>query len=128
MAAGSTPLRHYTPQELRERLKSAVGGNDWRFEPGSEPGPLAALMSPLRFDISIRVDYFRFLRRNREVFDEDMSEYVERARMHPYYTWFTQVSVPVFRPELVGDPPRLEEAFRDRLVRTAVLADSFELA
>jgi hypothetical protein len=121
-----TALGDYSLQELRERISSAASRNPWHFEAGSEPVRLTALMSPLRFDIAVRVEYLRFLRSHRELLERDLARYLQLARAHPYFTWFTRIWCRAFAPHLLSDHELLEKVFRERVLATARLEESFE--
>ena len=62
------------------------------------PGPSQALavgplISPLRFDILTRVEYFRFFEANMGLAASRWADYVDLAMGHPYYAWFRSVAM-----------------------------------
>jgi hypothetical protein len=111
---------------MRERLRSAVQGNPWRFEGATRPVCIHEIASPLRYDIAIRVSYFRFHGVHAELYDRDFEGYMAMAREHAYYVWFTSLWARIFAPHLLDDEADLARAFADRVRRTADLAASFE--
>jgi hypothetical protein len=111
--------------EMRDRLRSAVQGNPWRFEAARRPVSIHEIASPLRYDIAIRVSYLRFHSVHAELYDRDFEAYLERAREHAYYVWFTSLWARIFSPHLLDDDVALARAFADRVRRTADLAASF---
>jgi hypothetical protein len=55
---------------------------------------LGPIVSPLRYDIMVRADFFHFLDSNADIFRADPSEFLYRARQHPYFVWFTELALP----------------------------------
>jgi hypothetical protein len=98
------------------------------YLPGTEPVPLDELLSPLRYDIVVRADHFRFLEDRFDLFERDPDAYVRLAQGHPYFTWYTQVALPRYRPHASGDERRRLAAFRRRVLAAAALWRSFKAA
>jgi hypothetical protein len=92
---------------------------------GTESVSLGSLVSPLRYDILVRGEYFEWLALHREVLD-DPPRLIELSRSEPYFKWFAGVVVPRFRPHLASDPDGLLEAFGDRVMRSVSLLRSVE--
>ena len=92
---------------------------------GTESVSLGSLVSPLRYDIVVRGEYFEWLALHREILD-DPPRLIELSRSEPYFSWFAGVVVPRFRPELATDPDGLLEAFGDRVMRSVSLLRSVE--
>ena len=83
------------------------------------PGPSQALaigplISPLRFDILTRVEYFRFFEANAALATSSWADYVDLAMNHPYYAWFR--SVAMARRRFAGLAARHEE-LNERWIR-----------
>jgi hypothetical protein len=95
------------------------------YLPGLEPVALDELASPLRYDIVVRADHFRFLDQHLELLDRDLEAYLRLAVRHPYFTWYTRVALARFRPRELRDERRTLEAFRQRVVSAAALWRSF---
>jgi hypothetical protein len=74
-----------------------------RHLPGTEPVPLDELISPLRYDIVVRADHFRFLDDRLDLFERDPAAYVRLATGHPYFTWYTEVALPRYRSRAGAD-------------------------
>jgi hypothetical protein len=96
------------------------------YLPGLEPVPLDELVSPLRYDILVRADHFRFLEEHLALFDRDRDAYLRLARGHPYFTWYTEVALPRYRPRAHADEQRTLAAFRRRVLGAAELWRSYK--
>jgi hypothetical protein len=83
------------------------------------------LISPLRYDLIVRRDYYQFFRENRHIFEHDFRSYAEIARDTPYYRWFRDVVSRRFSPHLLNDRDTLDAEFCRRLRNAAALHDSF---
>lgn len=97
----------------------------WYFEPGLAPVPINTLVSPLRYDILVRVSFFRFFETHQDLFERDFDAFVERARQHAYFTWFTEV-YSLRNPEEFESEGKVESAFRQRVMRAARLYRRFQ--
>ena len=100
-------------------------GNPWRYERVHEPVPIGPLVSPLRYDVLVRRDYFAWFAERRDEYARDFAAYARAAREHPYFTWFRDVMCPAWQPEALADDETLEAAWRRRLRRAAALHESF---
>ena len=88
--------------------------------------PIAPLVRPLRYDILIRKSYFDFYAANRDLYRTDFDAYLEKARGHAYYAWFTRVLMVRFESASIDDEVRTRELFAHRLREAAKLHDSIE--
>jgi hypothetical protein len=95
------------------------------YRPGTDPVPLDELVSPLRYDILVRAEHFRFLDRHLELLERDVEAYLDLALRHPYYTWYTTIALPRYRPREHADEQRRLAAFRQRVLDAAALWRSF---
>jgi hypothetical protein len=96
----------------------------WRpKQQGREPLDIAALISPLRYDVAVRAQFFDFLAAREQ--DEDAAV-VEAARHEPYAVWFREVAMARFRPWVLKDDHLLAEGFRERVLASRALLRSFE--
>ena len=88
-----------------------------------KPVAIDRLISPLRYDVLVRLDYFFFLEDHRGLFESDFEAFTARAREQPYYIWFREI---VF-PRLISSRPRadLEPEFRKRLRKASRLFEGF---
>ena len=84
------------------------------------------LVYPLRYDILIRKDFFSFYADNRQIYLSDFTAFVEMARNHDYYIWFTRVAMPKASLELRSNPEAIEQAFVRRVKKSATLFDQIE--
>ena len=60
----------------------------WHDNPDKEPIPINSLMSPLRYDILIRVKFYKFLLDNLELYHKNFPEFTSQALDHQYYIWY----------------------------------------
>jgi len=96
-----------------------------RLRSSDEYVDIDRLISPLRYDVLVREEYFRFLHRNRNLHDGNFDAFVELARRERYYAWFRSVAIHRIRPGTPDGGDHVEAAFRDRLRKTTRLADQF---
>ena len=87
---------------------------------------IAEIVSPLRYDVTIRVRHYVFHAKHRELFAGDFEAYQRLAREQEYFVWFKRSEVPDWVPEAVDDADELERAWRERLRESAALYDSFQ--
>lgn len=106
-------------------MRSALSGNPWRYVRSREPADLGTLVSPLRFDIAVRADFYRFADEHDALWRSDFEAFVDRLESHAYFTWFREVNTASFHRHLLADPARLREAFAARTRRALALADSY---
>ena len=98
----------------RRTVRRAV---TWRpKEKGSVPLDIAALISPLRYDVRVRADLFAMLS-TREP-DEPLEALLPQVRDSPYAVWFRKVAMIRFRPWVLGDEALFDDQLAER-VRTA---------
>lgn len=111
--------------EARRWVRAAARGNPYRFERGEAPVRIGDLVSPLRYDVMIRVRHFARHAERLDLYETDFGAYERIVRSEPYYVWFTRSRVPTWHPELLGDPEGLGRAWRERLRASAALYESF---
>lgn len=111
--------------DVRAWLRSAVHGNPWRYERLEAPVPIGPLVSPLRYDILIRRDYFMWFAERLDSYARDFAGYARAAREHPYFTWFREVMCPTWQPEVLADERTFEAAWHRRLRSAAALHQSY---
>jgi hypothetical protein len=92
---------------------------------GSEPVRIDELISPLRYDVLARQQFFELVAGLPPGDRGEIAELAEIARRTPYFTWFHAVVIPRFRPELVGSEAEIERAFEQRVERSIELYESF---
>ena len=93
--------------------------------PGTIDLILDELVSPLRYDVIVRQQFFAFLDANVDLLEE-FSDLVIEARHEPYYIWFRDI--------VVGDRTKLlkgrslDEAFADQVERVLAVRARFNPA
>lgn len=107
----------------RGRLVGAVQRRSYR--PGTEPIDLHELVSPLRYDVVVRADYFDWLADRLDLYDADFEAFVRAAVRTPYFTWFTRVALVRYQPQRADDPRLAMLEFRERLHRSTGLFRRF---
>ncbi len=95
------------------------------YVPGDRPVAIAELVSPLRLDILIRAEHFRFLAERLDTASSDFGAYVEEALETPYHLWFRRVALPRYHPQAARDPVKARRAFEQRLRRSIRLYRRF---
>jgi hypothetical protein len=92
---------------------------------GAEPVNIKSLISPLRYDVVVRADFFGFL-------DDCLSEGAHRpedvasaAGAHAYFVWFERVAMERFRPWVLADQGLLHQQFTERVASSMSLWSSF---
>lgn len=118
-------VKRFLPEESRRWLRSAARGNPYRILRGMEPVRIGDVVSPLRYDVMIRVRHFELHGERRDLFAQDFDEYERLVRAEPYFVWFRRARVPTWSPWLLDDPVAFEEAWRERLRESAALFESF---
>ncbi len=79
------------------------------------------LVCPLRYDISVRADFIRFLVDNAYLSTADFDAISEHPATKAYYTWFKEVAVRRFLPEIYHDDNRVHERFYERFMNVQAL-------
>ena len=82
---------------------------------GTEPVPVGELISPLRLDILVRVEFFRLVDAHPDL---SAAEMPDAARGTDYDVWFREVAMTRYQPEVADDDLRYSAAFAER-VRSA---------
>lgn len=96
------------------------------FRPATESLDLDELVSPLRYDIIVRAEYFDYLTERLDLYDADFDRYVAAATDTRYFTWFATVALTRYQPQRATDPSHVAAEFRERLRRSTSLLRSFE--
>lgn len=92
---------------------------------GREPVDIMRLVSPLRYDVMVRLAFFEQTAARERLVREDFERFLEEVASGPYRQWFERVYCVRFHPELIGRPGRAADAFRERVRRSVALYDSF---
>ena len=120
------PVKRSPAATVRRTARRAV---TWRpKEAGSEPVRIRRLVSPLRYDVLVRAQFFAFLEQERRAgrLEAPGAELVDAARDEPYFVWFEKVAMARFRPWVLQDPDLLHEQYAERVMRSAALWKSFQ--
>lgn len=94
--------------------------------PGDEPLEIDRLISPLRYDVVVRQQFFGFVARHVDRYHRDEEGFLELAEREPYYAWFRAVAFPRIAPGAVVRGAGLAAAFRERVAKTVRLHRSFQ--
>jgi hypothetical protein len=89
---------------------------------GTEPVPVAELISPLRLDILVRIEFFRLIDAHPEMSSLQM---LQVARGTDYETWFRRVAMARYQPDVAADDERFSAAFCQRVSSATELWRSF---
>jgi hypothetical protein len=123
MRRAITALLERYSHGVRRRVPGLVR---FAYQPGRERIPIDWLISPLRYDILVRQQYFEVLRERRALAEEDFDAFLELSRQHPYFTYFTQVAIPSHQPGMMGNDKLVAAAFERRVRASVALHDSFD--
>jgi hypothetical protein len=119
----SLPAVKAKVKELRESAREIGRGISPRYKTGTVPLVIDELISPLRYDVLVRSQFFELLAAERALFDRSPEQFVALARDSDYYRWYRTVAVHAIG--IAGqDDAAIEEAFAKRVRRSAALADS----
>jgi hypothetical protein len=87
---------------------------------------IAELVSPLRYDVIVRRDFFELYAANRDLYQSERASFVELARRSSYYRWWIDSEAVWTRHDRRLDRAQLDVAFVDRVDRSIALYDSAE--
>jgi len=118
-------VKRVLSEEQRRWLRSTASGNPYRIVRGSEPVRIGDVVSPLRYDVMIRVRHFERHAERLDLFASDFDRYERLVRREPYFVWFQRARVPAWWPWLLDDPAGFERAWHERLRASAALFESF---
>jgi hypothetical protein len=90
---------------------------------GDGPIRIAELISPLRYDVLVRAQFFDFLAGRPA--GESVDDLVEAACDEPYFVWFREVAMARFRPWVLDDPDVMRSDFAERVLASRGLLESF---
>jgi hypothetical protein len=86
---------------------------------------VASLISPFRYDVLVRAEFFRLARQNRDLIATDPDRFIQMVRQSRYFLWFEKIAVPNSgREGLTGGA--LERVFKNRVIRSLRLLESYE--
>jgi hypothetical protein len=110
-------------KSLSESVREVGRGLSPRYRPGAEPLVIDELISPLRYDVLVRSQFFEFLAANRPLFETSPEQFVAAVRDTDYHLWYRTVAVHAIGIAEESDEV-VEEAFHRRVLRSVGLADS----
>jgi len=90
---------------------------------GEGPIDIDELISPLRYDVRVRAQFFEFL--SGRPSGESDEQLVEAACAEPYMVWFREVAMARFRPWVLADPEALRSGYAERVLASRDLLESF---
>jgi hypothetical protein len=99
--------------------------NRYTYRHGNDRVPIDELISPLRYDICVRMDFFRMYAERKGLFDRDFNLLIETSKNHPYFVWFKEINCRKFHPDLLRNERTFNAAFSDRVRQSALLYTSF---
>lgn len=83
-----------------------------------------ALISPLRYDVLVRRDFFAFYAKHRDLYRSDFTAFINRAKQHSYYTWYMESEAVRCEPHLLSNIEALDAKFISRICKSVALYDS----
>lgn len=111
------------------RVQARIARYGEEIVPGVEIGQsidIGRLMCPLRFDLSVRIDFIRLLRDESARYAGNLSRFLDRPESRAYYVWFKEVRCARYDPRLYRDEKRVRSAFLERVHETARIWTSIE--
>lgn len=73
------------------------------------------VICPLRYDILVRVDFIEFLGKNKQLSATDMGAILDNPSARAYESWFREVAIRRFLPEIYHDDVQVRERFIERV-------------
>ncbi len=103
--------------------RTARRGVTWRPKlAGREEMDIHALISPLRYDVLVRAEFYDFLEAHEEL---PRDQLLEAAREEPYRVWYEFVALRRFRPWALTEETVFESHFDERVLRSLAMLRSF---
>ena len=115
----------YVNCHMRRGLRYASGFYKWWYVDGNAPVDLRMLISPLRYDILIRADFFHLLDQYRQLYDADPLAFMALASESAYWRWYRNVEMAAYRPYFLHDDSAFGRHFAKRVQRNVALLDRF---
>jgi hypothetical protein len=112
--------------ERRDWLRHAWSGNPWSYETPQDELEIAPIVSPLRFDITVRLRFVQFYRENRLLYRDEFDRFASLAKEHDYFIWFERIMCVNWQPHVLADAALFERSWHERLRAAAVLVESYE--
>ncbi len=89
---------------------------------GTETIDIAALISPLRYDVHVRAQFFGMLAARPA--GEPIEQLVDAALQAPYAVWFRHIAMARYRPWVLKDEELFRQQFTERVVTAKALYES----
>ncbi len=90
---------------------------------GNSPILIDELISPLRYDIIIRYDFFTFLRKNMDVYNHEFEKFLSEVKSTEYFVWYQERR---HHGYLKNNAAKLHRDFELRVRKSASLYLAFE--
>jgi hypothetical protein len=113
---------------MRRALRSIRVRSPSLDRAGQKPVRIDDLISPLRYDILVREQFFNFLAQHDASNQRNLVELTELSTKEPYFEWFRSVMVPNILPAIAGHADQIREAFGERVRSAVELHRSFHLS
>jgi hypothetical protein len=115
------PVRRRASATVARSLRRAV---TWKPKRAGEKAiDISELISPLRYDVLVRAQFFDFLQSRPEGEPDDAL--MLAAQHEPYAVWFREVAMARFRPWVLRDPAVMADNFTERVLSARALLRSF---
>jgi len=122
-------------RNARKRCHSAVNfvrskaqvGDYWFWIDDRELEPeflIWPLIYPFRYDVLIRRSFFELYSANKDIYLHDCKAFIDLARAHPYFEWFSKVLVVRYLPQIIGDEKSIATEFENRVSTSVTLYES----
>jgi hypothetical protein len=111
------------------RVQARIARYREEIVPGVDLGQsidIGRLICPLRFDLSVRIDFIRLLRDEPVLYADNLRRFLDRPESRAYYVWFKEVRCARYDPRLYRDEQRVRLAFLDRVHETSRIWTSIE--
>jgi hypothetical protein len=105
----------------RTRRRLVMAASPWKYRKGTVPLPIKWLISPLRYDVLVRLEFLRFHERHLDLYGTDFPAYLAKALDQPYFVWFREVLCRRRCPGLRDDRDGLVRAYEAKVRETAGL-------
>lgn len=113
-----------TKSYLTDRLKSFLSDNSWQYLPGVEAIKIDEIVSPLRYDILIRLEFLRLIHKERDTIGSNFEVFFNKTLGTNYYTWYVE-TLRFYRSEALNSEDKLRTSYRKRVLSTLKLYRSF---
>jgi hypothetical protein len=114
---------------LNQVRRAAHLGNYWEWVTVPELAngiDIGSIVSPLRYDVLVRRDFFSFYATHRDLYHINRNEFVALTKLTSYYTWYLESETVRTNQHLRGNPAAREMNFVERIYRAAALYDSVQ--